>query len=246
MAERTPRDTLIVANMRTGSTFLVSALGAHPNVYAFDGEICFPGSPWMSDGDAYEDALSSYYDDSPAHEDQIKVAKITYAQLNPLTLDWIEHRKMPVIHLIRKNFFLWAYSAFQDQATKDPRYNHFFDGMEEPPPPRFSVLPRRWIAWMDHCWQIQRLNRFLLQRAGVDMIDISYEQITHNKHEVASLYGPIAEQICEFIGIAFSEPLETRRRKSARWPIKEVIENWDEVYRVLKGSKYSRMIEAAL
>jgi len=236
-----PRDAIIVSQMRAGSTFLVSALSSHPDVKAYDGEVCYPGSPWMKEGDSNVDALRRYY--KVSHEDTSTVGKITYAQFDSEVINWVATKKMPVIHLTRENYFLWANSAFQDQATSDPRYNHFFEGMEKPEPPRYEYPPQKWFAWMQHCEHVQKTNRAIIQGLGVDVFEVTYERITQGGQRVNRLYGSVAKGICSFLGVLYYQSLPTARRKSAQWSLKEVITNWQEVHNYISRTRFKEMME---
>lgn len=205
---------IIIANMRSGSTFLVSCLNSHSKIKAFDGEPL-----WERQGDPVS-ILEDYYRD-------FDVAKITYIQVNDDILDFVSSRGMKIVHLTREDPVHWAFSAAINEYTNDIRYKHFHSGMERPEMPRFAVDVSKFMDDVDACARNQRRMRNRLEGLPNEVYHITYEEITGG-HNVSGIAEDVARPLCEFLDVSY-EPLTSDRRKSAIWPMEEVITNWSEL-----------------
>jgi len=93
------RDVIIIANMRTASSFLVGSLARHEEIHADGWEILLPGSSYREAGDSDIDVMEKFYNSS----EKVCCAKITYAQVNASVLNYVIDHNFKVIHLTRNN-----------------------------------------------------------------------------------------------------------------------------------------------
>lgn len=225
---------IIIANMRSASTMLVSALVRHSEIDGHDGEILLRGSPWRDDGDSDCGVMERFY----ASND---LAKVTYVQVTEPVLGFVVENDLRVIHLTRPNTVHWAFSATTNRKMEDPRYKHITVDDERPPAPRFEVNPQRMIRLAGRCHNNQRKFTDRLDDLNVPLMHTTYDAITGGEGcSAEAVPEKAARELCEFLGVQY-EPLTTPRRKSG-FPMRDVITNWKEVRAALTRHGMGYMI----
>jgi hypothetical protein len=212
---------IIIANMRSASTMLVSAMVGHSRIDGYDGEILLYESPWRDYDDSARDVMERFY----ASND---LAKVTYVQVTEPVLGFVVDHDLPIIHLTRPSADRWAFSAITNRKTEDPRYKHITVDDERPQAPEFEVDPQEMVRLARRCLKNQRRFAGLFNNLGVPLMHTTYDAITGGEGRSAEMVPEkTARELCEFMGVPY-EPLTTHRRKSG-FPMEDVITNWGEV-----------------
>jgi hypothetical protein len=235
-------DAIVVANMRSASSFLISCLSGHPEIRAMGGEETevLLSDVWRTNGDADVDVLRRYYDHPTI---SLTCAKITYVQFSREIADFIISRRLKVIHLTRENVIRWALSAVVNEKTSDERYGHFFEGMERPKIPRFTVVPSYFLGLMISCDTWQRRMHRLFEEISNEVLSLTYEDVVGREGSNSEGIDPEkGRAITDFLGVPY-KPLTSDRRKGNIWPISEVIANWNEVHDLISHSDYMALLE---
>lgn len=220
---------IIIANMRSGSTFLVSCLGSHSQIEAYDGEPLLYGSPYRGWNDTDLDVLERYYQ-------MADVAKLTYVQVTDEILTYAAEKGLRVIHLTRPDVIGWAFSAATNRNTEDRRYGHIKVSQERPEKPSFTVDVERFMRNARLADKNQRAYTERLGSLPNEVLHLTYDDITGGV-SAAGIPEPTGRQLCGFLGLPY-EPLTSDRRKSG-WPMEEVVTNWPELRQAIEESEYA-------
>jgi hypothetical protein len=233
-------DAIVVANMRTASSFLIDSLGSHSDISAFDGEVLLPGSPWREKGDNNAEVLTRYYSQVSL---SVLCAKVTYVQVGPHVLDFISANDLKVMHLTRDNVLRLAFSAAVNMHTEDPRYGHICEGDDRPEMPHFDVDPTWFMKRAQRNDRNQVRMRGLLDDMPNEVLHLTYRDVVGGEgRDAEGVLEETVREICDFLGVPYG-PLISDRRKSNPWPMSEVVANWDDVKEAISHSKYMALLQ---
>jgi len=225
--------SIILANVRTGSTFLTEALDSHPDMHWRHGEPL--PRKLKGDPECY-DVLGAYYE---RHHDSVVGCKVTYYHLRADwgLLEYLKSREVSAIHLVRGNPLRWILSVKISAKTKG-RPGHTDKTL---PIARVKVNPQDMLNKARICIHIQNQARERLVRSGLRHIEMTYEEMTGGREAVAGPTKASTKCMCDFLGVPYHE-LESSRRGVNRYPMSEIITNWNEVESVLLSSEFDYLV----
>jgi LPS sulfotransferase NodH len=169
---------------------------------------------------------------SPASQVDAKGFKLMYNQLikTPLILVYLLVKRVSIIHLIRENVLDVLLS---EKATIVRGMAHSKDGSHEKI--EIHLEANSLITALN--WKMRKIlvSRFFLANLGLPYKEIVYEDMLSGK------YG--FEHILDFIGIdKNSDKLKATLQKLNKSKYEDLIYNYDEVYDILKNSKFHYLL----
>jgi len=225
---------IILANVRTGSTFLTQSLDSHPDMHWHHGE---PLPRQLKGDPECYDLLDAYYS---RHHDDVVGCKVTYYHLRSDwgLLEYLGSRDVSAIHLVRGNPLRWILSVKVSAKVKG-RPGHVDD--ESLPIARVEVDPADMLNKARICMHHQRGAAEKIYRSGLRHMELAYEEMTGGREAVPGPTPSSTERICRFLRVPCHD-LTSRRRGVNRYPMSEIITNWDEVRSVLLGSEFDYLV----
>lgn len=233
---------LIVCGTRTGGDLLSSCLDSHPETF------CHRGEPllWRSavrqsfpDGNG-EKWLHVYLagDNWPAVG-----AKVVYGQARryPDALTYVQSRGGRFVHLTRQDYLgavvsvLMRKMAKKQVGVKVPSHT-----LKPFAKPRVEIDPRQLLSGMRARRKLENTYRRDLPSRG-PVFEVDYHDLTGGE-EVVALPEEVAGRLCEFLGVE-PHPLRTPLRKGNRWPLREIIDNWETVREAVGESEFADLLE---
>ncbi len=224
---------VIISQGRSGSTYLNDLLNDHPRLSSY-GEFLlledFKGIISYFYTFLQRKASPSKFSKTNFYESDVIGFKLLYYQLdkNPDLLNFFKKRRVSVLHLIRKNFIrrhLSLVIAFNN--------NKFFTFKEENLK-KVVVNCKKILSEMDsYSTEIKILSKRL---RGQKRIIIYYEDLCKNKNKELG-------KIQKFLGVSV-EKLSSNLIKQNPFLIKEMVENYDELEKTLRGTKYYWMLDS--
>lgn len=248
-------------NERSGSTHLSSLLNSHPKI-ACSREIFFRGEglaeqdyfgqSGISDPREFLKAFFSYdwerlgklVDDfHPESSPQAIGFKLKYQQVDnyPDLCECIfTTAGLRIIHLLRRNLLATLVSS-----KMVPRLLQVFQKPNiyvDAPPRSFDRLitldPRTVLAELDYIQS--RITRAREIAAGSTVLEIVYEDLVDHRAEVCG-------RTLDFLGIREKgELLSSQYLKIMPLSLKESIQNYDEIFQSLVGSRFEYLVDGAL
>ena len=231
---------LLLANMRSGSTFLVQSLDSHPDMWWDRAEPLLDGSWWRERYPGPRVKTMKAFYGAPA---RAKVAgmKMTYAHLDPDVWDYIGEQNFHLIHLTRKNVLRWAVSALVNQKHKG-RPGH--TDHANLPIATITVKPHALINLATQAELMQAGARREIDKLGLDhVLHLEYGEVVGGEGKVPEGPTPEAtERVCAFLGVK-AVPLSSPRRGVNRYPMSEIFTNWPEVREAIMKSRFRDLLE---
>jgi len=252
----TPAPFVVLSTQRTGSTWLVEHLHAHPAIFMFaelflnegDGMPQFVGdgtlpffntyareremrSGWLSQRRVLREYLDEVY--RPREGVRATGFKLMYSQVPrifQLTLH-LARRRVKIVHLVRRNLV----DVFLSKKAREQR--GFAHSKDDAPVKqvRLAIDATELLAFADRITREHASWRKELDRAGLERCELAYEDFVADANRL--------DDAVRFLGF---EPAPSTERetlqKLARTRHDEQIENYDEVARALEGTAYEDML----
>jgi len=228
------RPAILIAHVRSGSTFLAHCLSTHPQVFC-------PRSEPLEMRSAFRKAKLSPVQILQIVHGQwgysVAMCKVTYKQVTDPVLNYLTNRQAKVIHLTRGNLLRTAISAILHTRARrgdlPSRQEHSF---EVGPLTRITVDPENVLK------QARKLERQIgrmrerLAGTGLPVLELTYAQIVGAEAMEASALPPETNRrICEFLGVQDS-PMTSPLRRQNLYPLSLIVENYDVLERAVRVS----------
>lgn len=254
-----PTAYVIFATQRTGSTWLMSALDAHPAIVAYDELLLAGGTGSGYWGRRDLEFFDAYYSRRRRHDNRLARAywsfryldgvfssrpeamavgmKLMYDQLwkHPWLWLYLIRRRVRVVHLVRSNLLDVILSVETARARKQPHaWAH--DAVDTP---AVRLDPRHVVSTLKTLRFRVGFARWLLALLPIDCTEVCYEQLTVDPSlldEIVSFLGAPAQSSATTAGSRFKK-LNTARRS-------ELIRNYAEVEQALRGTRFECFLEA--
>ncbi|MCP3915443.1 MAG: hypothetical protein GY711_07805 [bacterium] len=251
----TPTPFVVLSTQRTGSTWLVEHLHAHPSIFMFaelflnegdglpkfvgDGALPFfntyarkheMGGGWLSQRRVLREYLDEVY--QPREGIRATGFKLMYSQV-PRIFQLMLHlarRRAKVVHLVRRNLV----DVFLSKKAREQRgFAHSKDAAPVTQV-RLTIDPAELLAFAARITREHASWRTELDRAGLERCELTYEDLAADTSRL--------DDAVRFLGFEPVEHTEPMLQKLARTPHDEQIENYDEVARTLEGTPYENML----
>ena len=238
----------IVTTQRTGSSWLISLLNSHPRIRAFDEPFLYRKirPNWKEEGFLsfynfrhqfklhrplvtfrYMNAMYSF-----AENFEAVGFKLMYNQLLmfPEILFRLIKDRFVVIHLVRRNILDILVSLEIAQKTKVAHSN------KELPLIKVTLNPESILKKMKKIEYKICITRLLTSFILQNSIEIGYESLMNKKEKTLSA-------ILQIINIEERQALlRSDSRKLSKGSYREKIRNYEEIFNVLRNTKYKSML----
>lgn len=217
----------IIASPRTGSNYLYEALNSLPSVRMYH-EIFAPH--YRKATTTFKTRSSVLYNRQPTFVDSLGV-KIFYSHLS--TNEWVElleRRDFRYLHLTRKNRLKTVISLTiaktTDQWTNTNRQTNSIK-------PKVRLNENHLIGQLNEL--ASRERRFRQQFSETEILELSYEELTKNPAETLS-------RASNFLSLDAIDHDNIPLKKQNSEAISDLIENYEEVARLLRGTEYENFL----
>lgn len=158
----------------------------------------------------------------------------------PLLLEYFGRRRIPIIHLVRRNVLHVAISII---VANQREVWHVYN---QASPPVRCYIPTDLLLDRMH-WAQEERNEFLRLSAGLRIHNCEYEDVVADLAKVKAdgSFGRDAsavQGIAKFLGVDADFRFEGRIRKVLDRPYSETIENYQEVVKAIRKSEFSTLV----
>lgn len=245
---------VIFATQRTGSNWLMSMLDNHPSIASYNELLEDTGSDWgRQDVEFFEPYyarhckhnypfsrarwLFRYLNElySPQRGTEAIGMKLMYTQLwhNPSVLIYMVRHRVRVIHLVRTNHL----DILLSQETAEARQQYHAGQDEAVETPTLTLDPDKVISRLTILELGVRIARCILMLLPIKHCEVSYEQLMANPDLVSDILA--------FLKVRTqpeSSTLVSSFRKLNTHSKPDLIENYAEIERALKGTRFERFL----
>lgn len=248
---------VLLSTQRSGSTWVIDMLNSHPAILAFSelllenasGRPKWGGSKKMEFWNDYFDRANNsdselglifqdYLNEVFKFSNEIKVIgfKLMYGQLGAFPDGWnyVLENRVAIIHLIRRNFL----NVFISRELAHARDLYHLREDKNLDSLRIKFDTSHLKSLLDqHGQQVRRMKR-LCTSENVPYLEIYHENLLQNHSNF--------NEILEFLSLPAPHPaLHSELRKINTFSQRKVIENYTDVAKVLKNSRYETFLEQA-
>jgi hypothetical protein len=234
---------LIVAAIRSGGTFLAHCLSNHSQIYCDRAESLHHRSVWCTALKADRRHLLAALLNQSGY--RVSMCKLTYVQaFKEGTWGWIIKRQPRVIWLYRENVLRQALSVYLNRQVRQAgvlkRPQHTF---RDAKPITVEVEPRRFVRLarsLNVCDKEAKARLAALR----EVLPLTYVEVVGGENAKADRL-PLAttKRVCEFLGVGY-ELLRCELKRVNPFPMHEMIGNWRDVRKAIKGSEFADLLEA--
>lgn len=232
-----PDPGLLIAGVRSGGTFLCTALSNHPQIFCTRGEPAHPRSVWRSAAPDWHARLELLWTQQWY---EAAMFKLTEQQAFwPPGWEFIQQQRpfVKIIHLRRENILHQALSnmisILNSEGSAPGHEFHTFKSLElsniEIPPDRLVDLYRASVTRTENALAI-------LNKCNLPILYLTYEQITGGV-DASYLQADVSNTICDFFQVNRMK-MYSHMKKVHTKPYSETVSNWDEVLYTLKSRGY--------
>jgi len=232
----------IITHTRSGGTFLANCLSNHPQIFCPRGEPLLRGMEW---GTAFSEASAVQIIDciTSAAFYKVGMCKITYDQTSKQVFNYLSKRRAKVIHLARENLLRVAVSQAITGMVASGQLGHAAHSFESLDPPTIHMNPREVIGRCKFMWDRIRKMQNMLSAYKFTVLYVSYADMVGGEgSEATAIATPIAESICDFLGVERRELYGCLKRVN-KAPLSKLVENWDQVKAAVEGTVYKVYLE---
>lgn len=249
----------VFAEARSGTHYFESTLGQHPEIKSCH-EI-LPNNKnktdfhfyWLErikkDPDAiqphsrpkiFEDYLT--YLESLFPEKTAIIIDIKYHQVDwiPMLMNVLKLKKVKIIHLLRRNILKLYLSNLLNRNKKElNRPLHTVKGGPDVEAVKIQLDLNDLIANLKLLSNVQNRHTAILSH-NFDYLEVSYEDCINGRERDDSINSNVLEKIYTFIGIQDrNNQLQTHFTKMNSNTLSDLIENYQDVYNILKDTEWN-------
>lgn len=237
---------VIIANVRTGGTFLSHCLSNHHDVFCAREEIMHSRGIWMQTL-RNVDRLDLLHCMLHQPHYRVSMVKLTYSQAfkDPIW-PYLVKLQPKVIWLRRENALRQAVSVILIKLGNKGAINHPSHATQKVAAARVTLEPRIVI---NHAHGLLKREARVAHRFDVmaDVLPVTYAEIVGGEGRTASeLPAEAGQRICAFLDIPYCRMPGGLRRVNPQ-PLREIIENWSEVRAAIAADcELARFLEKEL
>lgn len=240
--KHTAQPFLIIAQKRSGGTYLTHCLSNHPRVFCDRGESMHHLAIWRKHLEAV-DVLHVL-----THQEGYNSSgfRMVYSQafdkaLWPLITDVI---KPKIIWLTRANKLRQGVSICVNRMIrmKELPYHpvHSFKYHE---PPRFTVAPKRILKTCRSVVRGDSVAGKRIIRSGLDHLPLTYSELVGGEGNTQRcLAEPAIVKLCSFLGMN-TYPLCCDLVRVHAHPLRIMFDNWNEIESAVSDSEFAKWLE---
>ena len=232
-----PDTAVLIAGVRSGGTFLCTALSNHPQIFCTRGEPAHAKSRWRTAAPDWQARMELLWFQQWY---EISMFKLTEQQAFwPPGWEFIQQQRplTKIIYLRRENVLQQALSnminVLKGEGKAQGHETHTFQSLE---PPNIKIPPNRLVNVYKA--SVARTEKALmaLNKCNLPILYLTYEQITG---DVDASYLPedVSNTICDFFQVNRIKMYSHLKKVHTR-PYSETVSNWDEVLDALQSRGY--------
>lgn len=229
------KNALIVAHQRSGGTLLCHFLSNHPQIFCPRDEPLNERSLYKTTFKAPGTKIAEAIWKTPGYP--LTMFKVTYQQFVRDLLS----SKVRVIHLYRQNVLRTIVSRLitrEYRAGTFPNHRSHTVGLMEPVKLKVDVG-----YVIDACNKLQvSQERMKEALKDVQFFELTYEGMTGYHVEVNRLSPALTCRLCEFLRVKRA-PLACELRRVNRYPLSQVIDNWEKLKGRMAGTVFVQYLE---
>lgn len=237
MWEMSATPAILIAPSRTGGTMLSHMLDSHYRICCDRDEPLNPDRYWKKlglSGGMLMRALWSRdgYD--------VSMFRASYRHIGGDELSTMVDVMPRVIHLWRENALRTFVSASLNTLAIAGKIRY--------PVNTYTSIKQQRIE-IDCGTIVNQLDRYTSRVHAVknvlsdfDVLELTYEQLTHGNTSISKLSPGITCSICKFLGVP-SMDMKTNLVKLNTSPLCEIVTNWNSVVETLKGTAYECQLD---
>lgn len=236
-----PRQAVIVANVRSGGTFLAHCLSNHEDVYCARGEVmhsrgiwrqCIPGEP----ATLLRCVLNQEHY-------AVCVCKLTYTQAFHKTVwPYLAEMRPKLIWLHRENHLRQAVSVILVKLLQKGLVDQPVHSTERTAPISVEIAPEIVVHHVRSMAQQDAQAAERLSKLG-DYLELTYAQVVGGENVVATrLPTATTKRVCAYLGVPY-QTLRSRLTKINARPLREMLGNWDEIEAAVRDAGMGHYLE---
>jgi LPS sulfotransferase NodH len=238
---------VVLSTQRSGSAFFVTSLSSHPRIHCYR-EIFLSTNPkpetyrtyrtsslsrriahWFQRKQLINRYLADLYATGDGNTDALGF-KLMYSQANqlPEVVTWIREHNVKVIHLIRLNTLK---AVISHQIAKASKIHHSTRPIAQQV--KVSLPPQKVKASL--MYRTQQIDQYRQMFSDNPYLEVTYEAFVSDPDEET-------RHILQFLDIEQFAPLTSPLVKINSDSLTELIDNYDEVARTLKGTAFENLL----
>lgn len=235
------QSAVIVANIRSGGTFLAHCLSNHPQIFCDRAESLHHFSVWHTHLKVKSVDLLHCLLNMQGY--RISMCKLTYTQaFHESVMEYLSRIQPRVIWLRRENILRQAVSVALNKmarAGEIVRPQHTFDAVS---PARVAMLPETILQTARELANQDREARGRLSKFNT-RLELTYgEMIGGERASPEGLTEQAARRLCEFLGVRCM-PLSCDLKRVNPAPLRETLTNWPDIEKALRQSEFANFIK---
>ena len=230
---------IIIAQKRSGGTYLTHCLSNHPQVFCDRGESVHHASVWRRGGVPAEGVYRILTDQEGYRASGFRMV---YNQAFDTALWQITQDVRPkVIWLTRNNKLRQAVSIIINQKIRKGKADYFpVHAMRETgKPPQYTIGPHVIISYIERIIAEDRRAIKRISGAQLDYMPLTYTDMVGNEGTTRPCIQAAATlELCEFLGVA-KHVLCCELKRVHSHPLRALLSNWNEVEAAIGDTAYS-------
>ena len=229
-----PQKAVVVAPSRSGGTWLCHCLDSH---YQIGCERDEPLSPRRSFAklNAYHGEIMNALWDRGGY--RVTMFKVTYRQLGDTGPEILQHNKVKVVHLYRRNGLRVLVSSLVNTAAVNGEIDYPLHSFEATEAQRVTVNAGALVTEIER--YLDNIELVTRQLAGLLVKELHYEQLIGRD---GGMRLDRQYELCKFFDI-IPMPMRSDMVRLNPEPLNELIANYGDVEAVLKPTKYRWMLD---
>lgn len=230
---------VIIAETRSGSTFLTHCLSNHPDIFCHRGEPMHGKSVWGKHKLIGDDLLycllhQQFY--------TISMCELTRHQAFYRFWEYLTRTQPKVILLSRKNVIRQCVEILLAKLNKQGKIQQPRHTVGISPEVRVSLAAET-ILEGARKYVVGAVAAHERCQAFDNLLEITYADIVGREiADVMSIAAPASERICSFLGVP-ALMMSCRLRATNPHPLRKILLNWDEVEEAVAQSELAYCLE---
>jgi hypothetical protein len=234
------RPAVIIANLRTGGTFLSHCLSNHPDIFCDRAESLHHSSVWNRNLTVKQGRLLHCL--LHQHGYDVSMTKLTYAQATS-NWDYLIKTQPMVLWLRRENVIRQAVSVILNRMAREKHKieypQHSFDKVA---PISAEIAPEGILKYARGLRRNDNDMRDRLTAFG-NVLPLTYAGIIGwEGRDALVLEFNSGKIICEFLGVKLVV-LPSKLRPINPRPLSETLQNWDKVREAITKSEFAELLK---
>ena len=233
---------VIIANVRSGGTFLSHYLSNHPDIFCDRGESLHHLSIWHTY--LTSDRVKLLHCLTHMTGWHVSMCKLVYGQaFQPDVWAYLVKTKPHVIHLTRRNVVRQAVSALINRSVRSGQHAqvHPAHTVEDVPGVKISLTPDS-ILELARGLATQDRQSTKALAAFPNVLSLDYASLGGEGTTVARIPTKVGQTICTFLGVPY-HAMSCELKRVNPQPLAEILVNWRDVRPAIQASEFSEFLK---